>query len=103
MEMRMAFKFLKNFLSSSSSDTESVDRTQAVEHEACTIVPTPRKGQSGWSTEGLIEKTVDGEVESRHFIRAETHTDKEQAISHTILKGQRIIDEEMRMARNKSA
>ena len=99
----MAFKFLKNFLSSSSSDTESVDRIQAVEHEACTIVPTPRKGQGGWSTEGLIEKTVDGEVESRHFIRAETHTDKEQAISHTILKGQRIIDEEMRMARNKSA
>ena len=36
---------------------------------------------------------VDGEVRSEHFIRAETHTDPEQAISHTITKAKRIVDE----------
>jgi len=40
---------------------------------------------------------VNGETESRHFIRAETHMDRDQAISHTIMKGRRIIDEERRM------
>jgi hypothetical protein len=103
MEVRMVFEFLKKYLSSSDAEKDSGDRTQAVEHEGYTIVPMPRKGDGGWSTEGLIERTVDGEVESRHFIRAETHSDRDQAISHSVLKGRRILDEEMRMARNRGS
>ena len=93
----MAFEFLKKYFVSSNDDEAINSRQDAVTHEGHTIVPTPRKDQGGWTTEGLIEREVDGETESRYFIRAETHMAREQAVSHTILKGQRIIDEGMRM------
>ena len=93
----MVFEFIKKHFASGKDD-EAINRLQdAVTHEGYTIVPTPKQGQGGWTTEGLIEREVDGETESSHFIRAETHMDREQAVSHTILKGQRIIDEGIRM------
>ena len=93
----MAFEFLKKYFASGEADEATSSRQDAVTHEGHTIVPKPRQGQGGWTTEGLIEREVDGHMESRHFIRAETHMDREQAVTHTILKGQRIIDEEIRM------
>ena len=92
----MAFEFLKKYFASGKDDEATSSRQDAVTHEGHSIVPTPKQGQGGWTTEGLIAREVDGETESRHFIRAETHVTREQAVSHTILKGQRIIDEEMR-------
>ena len=88
----MIFKFIKNQLTR-GADSEAESRDRAVEYEGCTIIPAPRKSANGWTTEGDIEREVDGEVRSEHFIRAETHTDPEQAISHTITKAKRIIDE----------
>ena len=88
----MIFKFIKNQLTR-GADSEAVSRDRAVEYEGCTIIPAPRKTANGWTTEGDIEREVDGEVQSEHFIRAETHTDPEQAISHTITKAKRIVDE----------
>ena len=93
----MAFEFLKKYFASSKDDEAINSRQDAVTHEGHTIVPTPKNGQGGWTTEGLIEREVDGETKSHHFIRAEKHVDREQAVSYTILKGQRIIDEEIRM------
>ena len=93
----MVFEFIKKHFASGKEDEATNSRQDAVTHEGYTIVPTPKQGQGGWTTEGLIEREVDGETESRHFIRAETHTVREQAVTHTILKGQRIIDEEIRM------
>ena len=93
----MAFEFLRKYFASGKNDEATRSREDAVPHEGHTIVPTPRQGQDGWTTEGLIEREVDGETESRHFIRAETHMARKLAVMHTILKGQRIIDEEIRM------
>ena len=93
----MVFEFLKKHFASGKEDEATNSRQDALTHEGYTIVPTPKQGQGGWTTEGLIEREVDGETESSHFIRAETHVAREQAVSHTILKGQRIIDEEIRM------
>ena len=88
----MIFKFIKNRFAR-GADTDVASRGRAVEYEGCTIIPAPRKTANGWTTEGDIEREVDGEVQSEHFIRAETHTDPEQAISHTITKARRIVDE----------
>ena len=93
----MVFDFLKKHFGSEKDRGETDSRQHAVTHESCTIVPTPKQDKGGWTTEGLIEREVNGEIESRHFIRAETHMERDQAISHTIMKGQRIIDEERRM------
>ena len=89
----MIFKFIKNRFAH-SADSKASSRDRAVEYEGCTIVPVPRKTGNGWTTEGDIEREVDGDVRSEHFIRAETHTDPEQAISHSITKAKRIIDEQ---------
>lgn len=91
----MIFKAIKKALSRDPGSPDSVSREQAIEYQGCTIVPTPRKGANGWTTEGDIEQEVDGEVHSEHFIRAEAHTDREQAINHSIAKAKRIIDEQM--------
>ena len=88
----MILKFIKNQLTR-GADSKGASRDRAVEYEGCTIIPAPRKSANGWTTEGDIEREVDGEVRSEHFIRAETHTDPEQAISHTITKAKRIVDE----------
>ena len=89
----MIFKFIKNRFPH-GTDSEVASRDRAIEYEGCTIIPAPRKTGNGWTTEGDIEREVDGEGRSEHFIRAETHTDPEQAISHTITKAKRIIDEQ---------
>ena len=93
----MVFDFLKKHFVSEKGSGETDNRQHAVTHEGYTIVPTPKQHKDGWTTEGLIEREVDGEIESRHFIRAEAHMERDQAISHTIMKGRRIIDEERRM------
>ncbi len=89
----MIFKFIKNRFAH-GADSKTASRDRAVEYEGYTIIPAPRKTGNGWTTEGDIEREVNGEVRSEHFIRAETHTDTEQAISHTITKAKRIIDEQ---------
>jgi len=91
----MIFKVIKKALSRNSDPLETASREQTVDYQGCTIVPSPRKGANGWTTEGDIERKVDGEVHSEHFIRAETHADREQAISHSITKAKRIIDEQI--------
>jgi len=93
----MVFDFLKKQFSTGKNTGETDGRQEAVVHEGHTIVPTPKQGKSGWTTEGSIEREVNDETESRHFIRAETHMERDQAVSHTIMKGRRIIDEEIRM------
>ena len=97
----MVFEFLKKHFVSEKDSGETDSRQHAVTHEGYTIVPTPKQDKGGWTTEGLIEREVRGETESRHFIRAETHMERDQAISHTIMKGRRIIDEERRMKTNR--
>ena len=89
----MIFKFIKNRFAQ-GVDSEVVSRDRAIEYEGCTIIPGPRKTGNGWTTEGDVEREVDGEIHSEHFIRAETHSDPEQAISHSITKAKRIIDEQ---------
>ena len=90
----MVFKFLKNQLKKGEgSQGEKGHGSQSIEYEGFTITPTPTKSAGGWTTEGDIAQQVDGETRTEHFIRAETHTDREQAITHTITKAKRIIDE----------
>ena len=90
----MVLKFLKNQLTKGENSQGAKEHGgQAVEYGGFTIIPTPTKSAGGWTTEGDIEQKIDDETRVEHFIRAETHTDRQQAISHTITKAKRIIDE----------
>lgn len=87
-------KAIRKALSRGSGSSETASREHSVEYLGYTIVPAPHKGANGWTTEGDIEQERDGEIRSEHFIRAETHADLKQAISHSITKAKRIIDEQ---------
>ena len=85
--------FLKNVLGGGAGSREP-EPADPVEHEGFTIVATPRKAGGGWSTEGHIRKLVDGEAKEVHFIRADTSTSRDAAITLSVGKARKIIDEQ---------
>ncbi|MCY4221291.1 MAG: HlyU family transcriptional regulator [Thiotrichales bacterium] len=87
--------FLKNVLGGGGDGGErEPEGAEPVEHEGFTIIATPRKASGGWSTEGRIRKDIDGETKEAHFIRADTSTSREAAISLSVSKARKIIDEQ---------
>ena len=85
--------FLKGVFSGGDGDREP-EAAEPVEHAGFTIVATPRKATGGWSTEGRISKVVEGEEKEVHFIRADTSTSREAAVSLSVSKARKIIDEQ---------
>ena len=86
--------FLKNMFGGASTGGREPEAADPVEHEGFSIVATPRKANGGWSTEGLIRKAVDGEEKEVHFIRADTSTSREAAVTLAVSKARKIIDEQ---------
>ena len=60
----MVFNFLKKHFGSEKDSGGTDSRQQAVAHEGYTIVPPPKQHKDGWPTEGLIEREVDGEIDT---------------------------------------
>ena len=85
--------FLKNVLGGGAGSREP-ESSDPVEHDGFTIVATPRKASGGWSTEGRIGKVIDGEAKEVRFIRADTSTSREAAITLTVSKARKIIEEQ---------
>ena len=86
--------FLKNVLGGGGGERKEPEGAEPVEHAGFTIVATPRKASGGWSTEGHIRKVIDGETKDVHFIRADTSTSREAAITLSVSKARKIIDEQ---------
>ena len=88
----MVFDFLRKFGSAKSA--EPTADADTVEYNGYAIVPSPQKDSSGWRIQGTISKEIDGESRCHHFIRADTYPGREDAISMTVSKAKRIIDEQ---------
>ncbi len=65
-----------------------------VEYNGFEIEPTPEKRDGGWSTAGVIRKSIDGEVKEHRFIRVDTNSNLDDAIAFSVTKAQQIIDEQ---------
>jgi hypothetical protein len=65
-----------------------------VEYEGYRIHPTPFPRLGQYQTAGIIEKEIGGEVREHRFVRAETHSSREEAIAFSIAKAKQIIDEQ---------
>ena len=65
-----------------------------VEYDGYRIRPTPFPHQGAYQTAGIIEKEIGGEVKEHRFVRAETHSSREEAIAFSIAKAKQIIDEQ---------
>ncbi len=76
------------------SGGEAAALADKVDYNGFSILPAPERRDGGWNTAGLITKTVDGEEKEHRFIRVDTHSSRDDAISFSITKAQQIIDEQ---------
>lgn len=87
----MIMKFLRNL---GSGKNEEATKHDAVDYKGFSIVPTPRKAQGGWTTEGVISKQVGENTRSERFIRADMLMSEDEAVDYSVTKAKKIIDEQ---------
>lgn len=78
----------------SGGGSEDSPPADTVEYNGFQIQPAPERKDGGWNTAGMITKTIDGELKENRFIRVDTHSNRDDAISFSITKAQQIIDEQ---------
>lgn len=88
----MIFDFLRKLGSGAGTETSSSE--EKVEYNGYAIVPEPQKEAGGWRIQGTISREVEGVVKSHTFIRADIYPGRDDAISTTISKAKRIVDEQ---------
>ncbi len=84
--------FIKNLLAGKAADKEA-EPAPATEYQGFTIVPAPKEGTGGWSTEALISKSIEGETKTHHFIRADKTGSRDGAVELTLNKCRQTIDQ----------
>lgn len=87
----MIMKFLRGL---GAKTPQAPPAQEPVHYNGFTILPTPRHGEHGWTTEGIISKEMAGETRSQRFIRADTLMSVESAVEHSVTKAKKIIDEQ---------
>ena len=83
-------KLIKSLLLGSSTTDEP---SEPVEYKGLTIEAAPINEDGKFRTAGYISGELDGEIKRVQFIRADTNSDKQTAIDHSISKARQIIDE----------
>lgn len=88
-------KFLGKLFARDPKATEPVAEPagEPVDYNGYSISAAPIREGSQYRTAGSISKEIDGELRSSAFIRADNHTDRQQAIDHSIGKGKQVVDE----------
>ena len=86
--------FLKKLLGGGAGADAQAAAADPVEHQGYTIVPVPRKEDSGFRVAGLIRKEVDGEMREYSFVRADVYYGYDDAVQVIVQKAERIIAEQ---------
>ncbi len=90
----MAFSIKSLFGGGPAKDADETPG-EGIEYNGYTIHPTPKRDGANWLTAGVIRKTAaDGSLREHRFIRADTHSTKDDAASLATEKARRIIDEQ---------
>ena len=89
----MAFGFLKKLFGGGGGGARTHEAPPE-QYNGYTIVASPRQDGGIWRVMGSIRKEIDGEVRTHEFIRADTSADPEGAVSLTLHKAKRLVDEQ---------
>jgi hypothetical protein len=81
-------------MGSKGMEATQQESENAVDYKGYMIRPTCRRQGSQWLTAGVISKRFEDQTKEHHFIRADTHSSKDDADSCSIDKAKRIIDEQ---------
>ena len=65
-----------------------------VEYNGYRIRPAPYRNKDHYQTAGSIEKDMPDGVKEHRFIRADTYSNRDDAITFTISKAKQIIDQQ---------
>ena len=85
---------LRSLFGGGSASGKATPAASAVEYHGYRITPAPQRQASGWNTAGVISKEFPDGVKEHNFVRVDTHTTKDDAVSFSITKAQQIIDEQ---------
>ncbi|MBT4890736.1 MAG: transcriptional activator HlyU [Rhodospirillales bacterium] len=88
--------FFSRLFGGLSSKDEGSKRSEPVPYEGFLICAAPQKNGDKWNLAGVIIKPgEDGEEDlEREFIRADTFTSRDEAVSFAMSKGEQIINEQ---------
>ncbi|HEY5796601.1 MAG TPA: HlyU family transcriptional regulator [Bosea sp. (in: a-proteobacteria)] len=67
---------------------------KSIEHNGFTIHATPYQEGGQWQLCGVVEKTIDGELKSHRFVRADRFSGVAEATDFTLVKGQQLVDQQ---------
>jgi hypothetical protein len=65
-----------------------------VEYKGYRIHPSPYQAGSQYQTSGTIEKDFPSGTKEHRFVRAESHSSKEDAVEFSLIKARQIIDQQ---------
>ena len=63
-------------------------------HDGYEIIAMPKKEGGQFRLCGTISKEIDGTLKEHNFIRADTFSNKEEAVRATLRKAKHLIDEQ---------
>ena len=87
-------EFFRGLFSGKGAEPAPAVEEEAVDYKGYSIRAAPRQQASQWTTEGVIAKQFPEGMKETRFIRADTHSDKKDAVASCIAKAKRIIDEQ---------
>jgi hypothetical protein len=64
------------------------------EYKGFTIRATPQQVGGEYQLAGSIEKTIEGELKTYEFVRADRMSSREDAVAMAVAKGRLIVDEQ---------
>lgn len=67
---------------------------EPIDYKGFMITAAPINEGGQYRTAGSIAKIIDGEQKSVQFIRADNHSDRDSAVTHSERKAQQIVDEQ---------
>jgi hypothetical protein len=91
--MSILSSILSMFTGGASSASAAKPMAEPQTYKDCVIHAEPIREGSQLRLAGRIEKTVDGRVLERKFIRADVFTSVDDAVDCTFRKAQQIIDQ----------
>jgi hypothetical protein len=91
--MSILSRLLSIFTGGSSSQSAAKPMAEPQTYKDCLIHAEPMREGSQYRLAGRIQRTVDGRVLERKFIRADVFTSLDDALDCTFRKAQQIIDQ----------
>ena len=86
--------FLKKlFGGGQAAEAKPTGPAKTIEHNGFTIHATPYQEGGQWQLCGVVEKTIEGELKSHRFVRADRFPGQAEAVDFTLVKGQQLVDQ----------